>query len=223
MSPIRRQIAEHMVLSRKTSAHVSTVFEIEMTRIADVMAKQSDEFERVHGLKLTYTPFFIRACIAAIREFPIVNASVDGTNIIYKRDIHFGVAVAMESGLIVPVIKNAGAKSFVELSRAVKDLADRARTKQLSVEDVHGGTFTVTNPGVFGGLFGTPIINQPQVAILCVGAIEKRPVVRDDAIAIRQMCYLELSFDHRVIDGAVANQFMSRLKSALENWDEPVV
>ncbi len=223
MSPIRRQIAEHMVASRRTSAHVSTVFEIEMTRVADVMTKQGDEFERVHRAKLTYTPFFIRACIEAIREFPIFNASVDGTNIVYKRDINFGVAVAMDSGLIVPVIKDAGGKSFGEIARAVKDLADRARTKHLNVEEVHGGTFTITNPGVFGGLFGTPIINQPQVAILCVGVIEKRPVVRDDAIAIRWMTYLEMSFDHRVIDGAVANQFMTRVKNTLENWNESVV
>ncbi len=223
MTPIRRQIAEHMVASRRTSAHVSTVFEVEMTRIADAVARQGDEFERRHGSKLTYTPFFIRACIAAIREFPILNSSVDGTQIVYKRDVNVGVAVAMESGLIVPVIKNAGEKNFAELASAVKDLAERARTKRLSVEDVQGGTFTITNPGVFGGLFGTPIINQPQVAILCVGAVEKRPVVRDDAIAVRLMIYLELSFDHRVIDGAVANQFMSRLKAILENWDEPVV
>ena len=223
MTPIRRQIAEHMVASRRTSAHVSTVFEIEMTRIADAMARHGDEFERQHGLKLTYTPFFIRACMAAIRDFPILNSSVNGTDIVYKRDVNMGVAVAMGSGLIVPVIKNAGGKTFLELAHAVKDFADRARSKHLTVDEVHGGTFTITNPGVFGGLFGTPIINQPQVAILCVGAVEKRPVVRDDAIAIRLMTYLELSFDHRVIDGAVANQFMSRLKTVLENWDEPVL
>jgi 2-oxoglutarate dehydrogenase E2 component (dihydrolipoamide succinyltransferase) len=223
MTPIRRQIADHMVLSRRTSAHVSTVFEVEMTRIADVIARQGDEFERVHGVRLTYTPFFVRASTVAIRDFPIINSSVDGTNIIFKRDVNVGVAVALDSGLIVPVIKNAGEKTFPELARALKDLADRARSKQLSVDEVHGGTFTITNPGAFGGLFGTPIINQPQVAILCVGAIEKRPVVRDDAIAIRLMCYLELSFDHRVIDGAVANQFMSRVKQVLENWDEPVL
>lgn len=223
MTPIRRQIAEHMLASRRTSAHVSTVFEVEMTRIADGMARQGDEFERRHGLKLTYTPFLIRACTTAIRDFPIINSSVDGTNIVYKRAVNMGVAVAMESGLIVPVIKNAGEKNFVDLSRAIKDFSERARSKHLTVDEVHGGTFTITNPGVFGGLFGTPIINQPQVAILCVGAIEKRPVVRDDAIAIRRMTYLELSFDHRVIDGAVANQFMSRLKSILEEWDEPVM
>lgn len=222
MTPIRRQIAEHMVASRRTSAHVSTVFEVEMTRTAEFMARHGDEFERRHGLKLTYTPFFVRACTTAIRDFPILNSSVSGTEIIYRRDVNMGVAVAMESGLIVPVIKNAGEKGIPELTRAVKDFAERARSKHLNVGEVQGGTFTITNPGVFGGLFGTPIINQPQVAILCVGAIEKRPVVREDAIAIRLMTYLELSFDHRVIDGAVANQFMARLKSILENWDESV-
>lgn len=223
MTPIRRQIAEHMLESRRTSAHVSTVFEVEMTRIAEFMARQGDEFERRHGLKLTYTPFFVRACTTAIRDFPILNSSVNGTEVVYKRDVNMGVAVAMESGLIVPVIKNAGEKGIPELTRAVKDFAERARSKHLNVGEVQGGTFTITNPGVFGGLFGTPIINQPQVAILCIGAIEKRPVVREDAIAIRLMTYLELSFDHRVIDGAVANQFMARLKSILENWDEPVL
>lgn len=222
MTPMRRQIAEHMVASRRTSAHVSTVFEVEMTRIAEVMARQGEEFERRHAFKLSYTPFFIRAAIEAIRDFPIINSSVEATNIVYRRDINIGVAVAMEAGLIVPVIKNAGAKNFLEVARAVKDLAERARAKHLSVDDVQGGTFTITNPGVFGGLMGTPIINQPQVAILGVGAIEKRPVVRDDAIAIRPMVYLVLSFDHRIIDGAVADQFMARLKSVLENWDEAV-
>jgi len=222
MTPIRRQIAEHMVASRRTSAHVSTVFEVEMTRVVELMVRQGEEFERRHGFKLSYTPFFIRAAIEAIRDFPIINSSVEGTNIVYRRDINMGVAVAMEAGLIVPVIKNAGAKNFLEVARAVKDLAERARTKHLSVDDVQGGTFTITNPGVFGGLMGTPIINQPQVAILGVGAIEKRPVVRHDAIAIRSMVYLVLSFDHRIIDGAVAVQFMARLKSVLENWDEAV-
>jgi len=223
MTPIRRQIAEHMVASRRTSAHVTTVFEVEMTRVAELMARQGEEFERRHGFKLTYTPFFIRAAVEAIRDFPIINSSVEGTNIVYRRDINIGVAVAMETGLIVPVIKNAGGANFLGLARTVKDLAERARTKRLSVDDVQGGTFTITNPGVFGGLMGTPIINQPQVAILGVGAIEKRPVVRDDAIAIRPMVYLVLSFDHRIIDGAVADQFMARLKSKLENWEEAVL
>jgi 2-oxoglutarate dehydrogenase E2 component (dihydrolipoamide succinyltransferase) len=220
---MRRQIAEHMVASKRTSAHVSTVFEVEMTRIVELMARQGEEFERRHGLKLTYTPFFVRAVVEAIREFPIVNSSVEGTNIIYKRDMNIGVAVALETGLIVPVIKHADEKNFLGIARAVKDLAERARTKHLSVDDVQGGTFTITNPGVFGGLFGTPIINQPQVAILGVGAIEKRPVVRQDAMAICSMVYLVLTFDHRIIDGALADQFMGRVKALLENWEEPVV
>lgn len=223
MTPMRRQIAEHMVASKRTSAHVSTVFEVEMTSIVELMARQGEEFERRHGLKLTYTPFFVRAVVEAIREFPIVNSSVEGPNIIYKRDMNVGVAVALETGLIVPVIKHADEKNFLGIARAVKDLADRARTKHLSVDDVQGGTFTITNPGVFGGLFGTPIIHQPQVAILGVGAIEKRPVVRQDAIAIRSMVYLVLTFDHRVIDGAVADQFMGRIKVLLENWEEPLL
>jgi 2-oxoglutarate dehydrogenase E2 component (dihydrolipoamide succinyltransferase) len=223
MTPMRKQIAEHMALSKKTSAHVSTVFEVEMTRIVDLIARQGDEFERRHGLKLTYTPFFVRAAVEAIKAFPILNASVEGANITYKRDINIGVAVALETGLIVPVIKRADEKNFLGVARTVKDLAERARTKHLSVEDVQGGTFTITNPGVFGSLFGTPIINQPQVAILGVGTIEKRPVVRNDAIAIRSMAYVVLSFDHRIIDGAVADQFMARIKALLENWEEPVL
>jgi len=223
MTPMRRQIAEHMVASKRTSAHVSTVFEVEMTRIVELMARQGEEFERRHGLKLTYTPFFVRAVVEAIREFPIVNSSVEGTTIIYRRDMNIGVAVALETGLIVPVIKHADEKNFLGIARAVKDLAERARTKHLSVDDVQGGTFTITNPGVFGGLFGTPIINQPQVAILGVGAIEKRPVVRQDAMAICSMVYLVLTFDHRIIDGALADQFMGRVKALLENWEEPEV
>ena len=223
MTPMRRQIAEHMVASRKTSAHVVTAFEVEMTKVVEVMTRSAEEFERRNGLKLTYTPFFVRAAVRAIRQFPIINSSVDGTNIVYKRDINIGIAVALETGLIVPVIKHADEKDFLGIARAVQDLAERARTKRLSVDEVQGGTFTITNPGIFGSLFGTPIINQPQVAILCVGAIEKRPVVRQDAIAIRPMVYLTLSFDHRIIDGSVADQFMREVKQALETWDGPVV
>ncbi|MGE5326462.1 MAG: dihydrolipoyllysine-residue succinyltransferase [Deltaproteobacteria bacterium] len=223
MTPMRKQIAEHMTASRRTSAHVQTVFEVEMTRVAELRAQQAAEFEKRNGLKLTYTPFFVRAAVEAIKDFPIINSSVDGTNIVYKRDVNVGVAVALETGLIVPVIKNADEKNFLGIARALQDISERARTKRLTVADVEGGTFTITNPGIFGGLFGTPIIPQPQVAILGVGSIEKRPVVRDDAIAIRAMVYLVLSFDHRVIDGAVADQFMARVKSLLENWDEPVM
>jgi 2-oxoglutarate dehydrogenase E2 component (dihydrolipoamide succinyltransferase) len=223
MTPMRRQIAEHMVTSKRTSAHVYTVFEVEMSKVVQARERQRDEFERRYGFKLTYTPFFVRATVEAIKQTAVINASVDGANIIYKRDVNIGIAVALETGLIVPVIKRAEEKNFLSIARAVQDLAERARNKRLSVEDVQGGTFTITNPGSFGGLFGLPIINQPQVAILAVGAIGKRPVVRDDAIAIRSMAYLALSYDHRVIDGAVGEKFLGHIKQALENWDEPVL
>ncbi len=194
-----------------------------MTRVVATRERCKQDFEQRNGIKLTYTPFFVRASVEAIRELPIINSSVDGTNIIYKRDVNVGIAVALENGLIVPVIKRADEKNFLGVARAVQDLADRARSKRLSVDDVQGGTFTITNPGSFGGLFGLPIISQPQVAILGVGAIEKRPVVRDDAIAIRHMAYLSISYDHRVIDGAVAERFMGKIKKILENWDEAVL
>jgi len=223
MTAMRRQISEHMVASKRTSAHVYTVVETEMTRVVAARERFKDEFEKRHGIKLTFTPFFVRAAVEAIKAFPIINSSVDGTNIVYKRDVNIGLAVALENGLIVPVIKRADEKNFLGLARAVQDLADRARSKRLNVDDVQGGTFTITNPGSFGGLFGLPIINQPQVAILGVGAIEKRPVVRDDAIAIRHMVYLSISYDHRVVDGALAEQFMGRIKNFLERWEEPVL
>jgi len=223
MTPMRRQIAEHMVTSKRTSAHVYTVFEVEMTKVVEARERQRDEFERRYGFKLTYTPFFVRAAVEAIKQIPVINSSVDGTDLIYKRNVNVGIAVALETGLIVPVIKRADEKNFLGIAQAVQDLAERARNKRLSVEDVQGGTFTITNPGSFGGLFGLPIINQPQVAILGVGAIEKRPVVRDDAIAIRSMAYLSLSYDHRVIDGAVAEKFLGHIKQTLENWDEPAL
>lgn len=223
MTPMRRQIAERMVMSKRTAPHVATVFEVEMTRVAQELARQSSEFEQRNGIKLTYTPFLIRAAVEALKQFPIVNASLDGDNILYKRDVNIGVAVALETGLIVPVIKHADEKSFLGLARAVSELAGRARSKRLSVEDVLDGTFTISNHGVTGSLIGTPIISQPQVAILGVGKIEKRPVVRDDAIAIRTMVYLTLSFDHRVLDGAVADHFMAHIQSKLKNWDEPVL
>jgi 2-oxoglutarate dehydrogenase E2 component (dihydrolipoamide succinyltransferase) len=223
MTPMRKQIAEHMVVSRRTSAHVSTVFEVEMTRIFETRARYAEEFERRNGIKLTYTPFFVRAAVEAIKQFPIFNSSVEGASVVYKRDVNIGIAVALETGLIVPVIKRADEKNFWGISRVVQDLAERARNKRLTVDDVQGGTFTITNPGVYGSLFGTPIINQPQVAILGVGVIEKRAVVRNDAIAIRPMVYLVLSFDHRILDGALADQFMAKIKSALENWEEAVL
>jgi len=222
MSPMRVKIAEHMVMSRRTSAHVATVFEVDVTRVVELREREKQDFETVYGTRLTFTPFFAMACLQGIKDFPILNASVEGTSIVYRRNINLGIAVALPDGLIVPVVRNAEEKSFLGLSRAVNDLAERARGRKLTVEDVQGGTFTITNPGIYGGLFGTPIINQPQVAILGIGGIEKRPVVVNDAIAVRSMCYLCLSFDHRVIDGAVADQFMSRVKEVLQGWTIPI-
>jgi pyruvate dehydrogenase E2 component (dihydrolipoamide acetyltransferase) len=224
MTKIRRITAENMILSKRTSAHVTTVFQVDYTNIAKLRARYKDEFLARNGVKLTYLPFIFRAAIQALREFPQLNASIDGENIVYHRDIHLGMAVALDWGLIVPVIKNADEKSIVGLARASQDLAERARTKRLKPEEIQGGTFTVTNPGVFGSLFGTPIIPQPQVAILGVGSIEKRPVVvaddhGQDALGIRTMGYLALSFDHRLVDGAEADQFMASVKKALEKGE----
>ena len=221
MSVMRRKIAEHMVLSRRTSAHVTTVYEIDMTRIARLRQRHRAEFQQRTGTKLTFMPFIFQAITSAIRKFPIFNAQVSGDQIIYKQDINLGLAVALDWGLIVPVIKRADNLSIAGLARAANDLADRARAKQLKPDEVAGGTFTITNPGVFGGLFGTPIINQPQVAILGVGTIEKRPKVitteeGDDLIAIRHMAYFALSFDHRIIDGADAERFLAYVKQTLE-------
>jgi pyruvate dehydrogenase E2 component (dihydrolipoamide acetyltransferase) len=222
MSVMRKRIAEHMVVSKRTSAHVHSVFEVNFGRIAKIREAKKAEFER-SGAKLTYMSFIIKAAIDALRAVPIVNASVDGDNIVYHKDVNVGIAVALDWGLIVPVIKKADEKNLVGLSRAVADLANRARAKQLKPDEVAGGTFTITNPGVFGALFGMPIISQPQVAILGIGNVEKRPVVVDDAIAIRPMAYLTLGYDHRVIDGAVADEFMSIVKKSLEAWDPNAV
>jgi len=219
MSVMRKKIAEHMVMSLRTSAHVYSVFEVDFSRVTKIRESRKAEYERA-GTKLTYLSFIVKATIDALRAVPIVNASVDGDKIVYKKEINIGIAVALDWGLIVPVIKGADEKNLVGLSRAIADLAERARTKQLKPEDVQGGTFTVTNPGTFGTLFGMPIINQPQVAIMGVGTIEKRPVIIDDAIAIRQRAYLSLGYDHRIIDGAVADQFMSHVKRGLEGFDE---
>jgi 2-oxoglutarate dehydrogenase E2 component (dihydrolipoamide succinyltransferase) len=218
MSVMRRKIAEHMILSRRTSAHVHSVFEVNFGQVEKIRHAKKGEYERA-GAKLTYLSFILKAAVDALRAIPVVNASVDGENIVYHKQVNVGIAVALDWGLIVPVVKNADEKNLLGLSRAVADLANRARTKQLKPDEVSGGTFTITNPGVFGALFGMPIINQPQVAILGVGAIEKRPVVIDDAIAIRHMAYLSLGYDHRIIDGAVADEFMSQIKYALEHWD----
>jgi pyruvate dehydrogenase E2 component (dihydrolipoamide acetyltransferase) len=221
MTVMRKKIAEHMVQSRRTSAHVTTVYEIDMTRVAKLREQHKDSFFERTGTKLTYMPFIFQAVTNALRKFPIFNAQVSGDQIIYKRDINLGMAVALDWGLIVPVIKHADDLSISGLARAANDLAERARTKQLKPDEVGGGTFTITNPGVFGGLFGTPIINQPQLAILGVGKIEKRAKVLttnegEDFIAIRWMAYFALSFDHRVIDGSDAERFLAYVKEQLE-------
>ena len=218
MSVMRKKIAEHMVLSRRTSAHVHSVFEVNFSRVAQIRDSKKAEYERA-GAKLTYLSFIVKAVVDALRAVPVLNASVDGDNIVYHKEVNIGIAVALDWGLIVPVIRNADERNLLGLSRAVADLANRARNKQLKPDEVGGGTFTITNPGVFGALFGMPIINQPQVAILGVGNVEKRPVVVDDAIAIRPMAYLSLGYDHRIVDGAVADQFMSQVKRAIEAWD----
>ena len=223
MSVMRQRIAEHMVLSKHVSPHVYSVDEADVTGIATLRAKMKGKFEEASGTKLTFMPFFVRAAVEALRAFPTVNSSVDGTNIILHKECNIGIAVALDWGLIVPVIKNAEEKNFLGIARSMNDLAERARSKKLKPEEVAEGTFAITNPGVFGGLFGLPVINQPNVAILGLGTIEKRPVVIDDAIAIRSMVYLTLSYDHRVVDGAVAHQFMAKLKHTLENWTESLM
>jgi pyruvate dehydrogenase E2 component (dihydrolipoamide acetyltransferase) len=223
MSVMRQRIAEHMVLSKHVSPHVYSVDEADVTGIATLRAKMKGKFEEASGTKLTFMPFFVRAAVEALRAFPTVNSSVDGTNIILHKECNIGIAVALDWGLIVPVIKNAEEKNFLGIARSMNDLAERARSKKLKPDEVAEGTFAITNPGVFGGLFGLPVINQPNVAILGLGTIEKRPVVIEDAIAIRSMVYLTLSYDHRVVDGAVAHQFMAKLKHTLENWTESLM
>ncbi len=218
MTIMRRKIAEHMIASRRTSAHVHSVFEIDFSRVAKLRDAKKADYERA-GAKLTYLPFIVKAVVDGLRAVPVVNTSIDGTNIIYHKDINIGIAVALDWGLIVPVVKQADELSVLGLSRAMQDLADRARSKHLKPEEVQGGTFTITNPGVFGALLGMAVISQPQVAILGIGAIEKRVVVVDDAIAIRPMAYLTLGYDHRLIDGAVADQFMSVVKKQIETFD----
>ena len=218
LSVMRKKIAEHMVMSRRTSAHVHSVFHVNFSAVERIRQQKKAEYEQL-GTKLTYMAFIAKAVVSALRRFPIVNASLDGDNVIYKNDINLGIAVALESGLIVPVIKHADEKNLLGLSRAIADIATRARSKQLKPEEVHDGTFTITNPGQFGSQFGMPIINQPQVAILGVGTIEKRPIVVDDAIAIRTMAYLTLGYDHRLVDGATGDQFMAEVKQQLENFD----
>ena len=221
MSVMRKRIAEHMVASRRTSAHVHSVFEINFHTVDKIRKAKKAEFEQQGG-KLTYLSFIIKACADALKAVPVVNASVDGDNIVYHEHVNIGIAVALDWGLIVPVVKDADKKSLLEISKTVVDLAARARAKQLKPEEVSGGTFTITNPGVFGALVGMPIINQPQLAIVSVGAVEKRVVVVDDAIAIRPMALFSIGFDHRVIDGAVADEFLVHVKHTLEHWNKDV-
>lgn len=222
MSAMRQKIAQHMVESKRTSPHVHTVFDVDMSRVARLRARSKAEFEQRNGVRLTYLPFIARAAVTALKAFPYVNSSLEGTNIVLKKEINLGIAVVLEWGLIVPVIKNAEEKNFLGLAKAIRDLADRARAKKLSPDEVQNGTFTITNPGQ-GALFGTPIISQPQVAILGVGHIHKTPVVIDDAIAIRSIVYLSLGYDHRVVDGVLADQFMAHVKKTLESWEEPIL
>jgi pyruvate dehydrogenase E2 component (dihydrolipoamide acetyltransferase) len=223
MSTMRQRIAEHMVASKHVSPHVYSVDEIDMTKVAVLRAKAKGEFEKRYETKLTFMPFFVKAAVAGLRAFPTMNASLDGTNVVIHKDINIGIAVALDWGLIVPVVKNADEKNLLGIQRTMNDLAERARSKKLKPEEVQEGTFSITNPGVFGGLFGLPVISQPNVGILGLGAIEKRPVVVDDAIAIRSMCYVTLSYDHRVVDGAIAHQFLHKVKETLENWSEPLL
>ena len=228
MSKMRALISDHMVMSKHTSAHVNSFFEVDFTRIARIRAKQRAEFEKTTGEKLTFLPFIIKAVSDGLRAFPVLNAAVGNREVIYRKPINIGIAVALDWGLIVPVIKNADNLSLTGLTRTLNDLANRARTKKLDPREVQDGTFTITNPGVFGSLMGTPIINQPQVGILCIGAIEKRPKViagsdGEDTIAIRTCAYLSLSFDHRIVDGADADKFMSLVKKTLETFPETVL
>ena len=218
MSVMRRKIAEHMVLSKHTSAHVYSVFEVNYSRVDHIRRAKKDDYERM-GARLTFTSFIAKAAVDCLRRHPTINASIDGEHVIYRGSVNLGIAVALDNGLIVPVVKGADEKNILGLSRAVQDVADRARAKKLSPDEVQGGTFTITNPGTFGAQFGLPVINQPQVAILGVGAIEKRPVVIDDMIGIRMMGYLTLGYDHRLVDGAVADQFMADLKKSIEHFD----
>ena len=227
MTNMRKLIAKHMIESRRTSAHVHCMYEVDFTRIVNLRNKHKAGFEQRHGARLTFMPFFVRSAVIAIQQWPILNASIEGDNIRYHRQINMGIAVALDWGLIVPVVKNAGDLNFLGLQRGISDLGERARTKKLKPEDVEGSTFTVTNPGQFGAVFGLPIINQPNSAIMGVGGITKQPMVitdkdGNDSIAIRSVVHLTLGYDHRLIDGAIADQFMALVKKNLETWSEEV-
>jgi 2-oxoglutarate dehydrogenase E2 component (dihydrolipoamide succinyltransferase) len=219
MSTIRKTIADRMVQSKHVSPHTYTAAEVDMNRIVEFRERIKARFEREQGFKLTYTHFVLHATVLALKALPMINSSLEDDKIVLKKYVNLGVAVALESGLIVPVIKQADEKNLLGLARSASELAERAVHKELKPEDVQGGTFTVTNPGVYGNIFGFPIINQPQLAILGVGAIKKRPVVVDDAIAIRSVMYISLSYDHRVIDGSLSARFLQRIRSILENYD----
>ena len=227
LTNMRKIIAQRMIESRRTSAHVHCMYEVDFTRIVSLRARHKSGFEQRHGVRLTFMPFFVRAAIIALQQWPVINASMEGDNLRYHRYINVGIAVALDWGLIVPVLKNAGDLNFLGLQRGITDLGERARGKKLKPEDVEGSTFTVTNPGQFGAVFGLPIINQPNAAIMGVGGITKQPLVITDAdgndsIAIRSVVHLTLGYDHRLIDGAVADQFMALVKSTLEGWNEEV-
>ena len=227
MSRMRSLIAHHMIESRRTSAHVHCMYEVDFTRIVNLRNKLKNGFEQRHGARLTFMPFFVRAAVMALQQWPIINANIEGENIRYHRYINVGIAVALDWGLIVPVLKNAGDLNFLGLQRGITDLGERARTKKLKPEDVEGSTFTITNPGQFGAVFGLPIINQPNSAIMGVGGIMKQPMVitdkdGNDSIAIRSVVHLTLGYDHRLIDGAVADQFMAQVKKNIETWTEEV-
>ncbi|HWY20880.1 MAG TPA: 2-oxoglutarate dehydrogenase, E2 component, dihydrolipoamide succinyltransferase [Candidatus Acidoferrum sp.] len=227
LTSMRKIIAQRMIESRRTSAHVHCMYEVDLTRIVTLRAKHKNAFEQRHGVRLTYMPFFVRGAIIAIQQWPIINASLEGDNIRYHRQINVGIAVALDWGLIVPVLKNAGDLNFLGLQRGITDLGERARTKKLKPDDVEGSTFTVTNPGQFGAVFGLPIINQPNSAIMGVGGITKQPLVvtdkeGNDSIAIRSVVHLTLGYDHRLIDGAIADQFMAQVKKNLETWNEEI-
>ena len=227
MTNMRKIIAQRMIESRRTSAHVHCMYEVDFTRIVALRAKHKNAFEQRHGVRLTFMPFFVRAAIIAIQQWPIINAAIEGDSLRYHRYINVGIAVALDWGLIVPVLKNAGDLNFLGLQRGITDLGERARSKKLKPEDVEGSTFTVTNPGQFGAVFGLPIINQPNSAIMGVGGITKQPLVvtdkeGNDSIAIRSVVHLTLGYDHRLIDGAVADQFMALVKKTLETWSEEI-
>ena len=227
MTNMRKIIAQRMIESRRTSAHVHCMYEVDFTRIVNLRAKHKNAFEQRHGVRLTFMPFFVRAAIIALQQWPIINASLEGDNIRYHRQINVGIAVALDWGLIVPVLKNAGDLNFLGLQRGITDLGERARNKKLKPDDVEGSTLTVTNPGQFGAVFGLPIINQPNSAIMGVGGITKQPLVvtdkeGNDSIAIRSVVHLTLGYDHRLIDGAVADQYMALVKKTLETWNEEI-